>query len=95
MLLDFIARYYKFLWLGLGAIAFLKIILSNIFHGNLEGVNGIVFALFKWFGEDEQEMEDVKSRRLMMRILNLNTLFIYLMILVIVLATFLPTLFGR
>ena len=31
MLLDFIARYYKFLWLALGAVAFLKIILSTIF----------------------------------------------------------------
>lgn len=95
MLLEFIARYYKFLWLGLGAIAFLKIILSHFFHGNLEGVNGIFFALFKWYGEDEQEMEDVGRRRFTMRIHNLITLFMYFMILVVVLATILPLVLAR
>jgi hypothetical protein len=95
MLLDLIVRYYTFLLLGLAAIAFLKVILSNIFHGDLEGVNGIVFALFKWYGDDEQEMEDDSRRRTMMRIHNLITLFLYAMILVVLLATILPIMFPH
>ena len=94
MLLDLLARYYKFLWLGLGAVAFLKVILSNIFHGDLEGVNGIVFALFKWYGEDEQEVEDVGRRRLIMRVHNLITAFLYLMILVVIAASVVLSLFS-
>jgi hypothetical protein len=84
MLLELIARYYKFLWLALAVVAFLKVILSNIFHGDLEGVNGIIFALFKWYGEDEQEIEDASRRRLIMRIHNLITAFLYLMLLVVI-----------
>lgn len=94
MLLDLIARYYKFLWLALGAVAFLKVILSNIFHGDLEGVNGIIFALFKWYGEDEQEVEDVGRRRLIMRIHNLVTAFLYLMILVVIAASVVLSVFS-
>ena len=95
MLLDLIARYYKFLWLALGAVAFLKVILSNIFHGDLEGVNGILFALFKWYGDDEQEMEDAGRRRLTMRIHNLITAFLYLMILVVIATSIVLSLFSH
>jgi len=94
MLLDLIAQYYKYLWIALGAVAFLKIMISLIFNGSLEGINGIIYALFKWYGEEEQEMEDVGTRRTMMRIHNLVTLFIYLMILIIIGATLLPMVLG-
>lgn len=95
MLLELIARYYKYFWLALGAVAFLKVILSNLFLGDLEGVNGIFYALFKWYSDDEQEMEDVSRRRFIMRIHNLITLFLYFLVLVVVLATFLPLILGR
>lgn len=94
MLLDLIAQYYKFLWIALGAVAFLKIMISLVFNGSLEGINGIIYALFKWYGEEEQEMEDVGSRRTMMRMHNLVTLILYLMILVIIGATLLPMVLG-
>ena len=95
MLLDLIARYYKFLWIAVGAVAFFKIILFNFFNGNLEGVNGILYALFKWYGEEEQEMEDVARRRMTMRFLNLITIGIYFLLLVGIMATLLPLIFGR
>lgn len=94
MLLDLIAQYYKFLWIALGAVAFLKIMISLVFNGSLEGINGIIYALFKWYGEEEQEMEDVGSRRTMMRLHNLITFAIYFIILVIIGATVLPMVLG-
>jgi len=95
MLLELIARYYKFLWLAFAAIAFVKIILSYSFHGTLEGVNGILYALFKWYGEEEQEMEDLGPRRTMMRFHNVVTLMLYGILLVILLATVVPKILGR
>jgi hypothetical protein len=94
MLLDLIAQYYKLLWIALAAVAFLKIIISIIFNGSLEGINGIIFALFKWYNEEEQEMEDIGRRRMMMRIHNLVTLLLYFMVLVIIAATVLPKALG-
>ena len=95
MLLEFIARYYKFFWLALGAICLIKILLASLFHGSLEGMNGVVYALFKWYGEEEQEMEDVPGRRTMMRIHNIVTLMIYGAMLLVLLATLLPMFIGR
>lgn len=95
MLLEFIARYYNLLWIALAIIAFTKIIMSYSFQPNLEGVNGVLYALFKWYGEEEQEMEDFGPRRTTMRLLNIITLFIYGMLLVIVLATVFAALLRR
>ncbi|MCY7422987.1 MAG: hypothetical protein LH478_14740 [Chitinophagaceae bacterium] len=90
MLLEFIVRYYKVFWIAFGMIAFLKIILAYVFHGGLQGINGVIFALFKWFNEEEQEIEDIPSRRTMMRILNIITLIVYGVMLFILIATLLP-----
>ena len=95
MLLELIARYYKFLWIAFGAVAFIKVILSYYFHGNLEGTTGILYALFKWYGDEEQEMEDFGPRRTMMRIHNIVTLMIYGILLIILIATLLPMFLGR
>ena len=89
MLIELIARYYNFLWIALAAVAFVKIILSYSFHGNLEGVNGVIYALFKWYGEEEQELEDFGRRRTMMRIHNVVTLIIYLIFFIMIVAIFL------
>jgi hypothetical protein len=94
MLLDLIAQYYKLLWIAFGAVAFLKIIISIAFNGSLEGINGIIYALFKWYGEEEQEMEDIGRRRMMMRVHNLVTLLLYFTILTIVAATVVPMVLG-
>lgn len=95
MLLELIARYYKFLWLALAAVAFIKIILSYAFQGKLEGVNGILFALFSWYSEEEQELEEFGTRRTTMRFLNIITLCMYGVLLMIMLASLLPRIFGR
>ncbi|HEX8462176.1 MAG TPA: hypothetical protein VF623_12130 [Segetibacter sp.] len=95
MLLDLISRYYKFFWLAFTAIALLKIILSYSFHGGLEGLNGIFYAMFKWYGEEEQEMEDDEARRTTMRLHNIITLSLYGILLLILVAFLLPIIFGR
>ncbi len=77
MLIDFIARYYKFLWLALTAIGFVKILLSYSFNAHLEGINGMIYALFKWYNDDEQQLEDFAPRRTMMRVHNIVTLTMY------------------
>ena len=73
-----------------GMIAFVKVMLAYVFHGGLQGINGVLFALFKWFNEEEQEIEDIPSRRTMMRILNIITLIVYGVMLFILIATLLP-----
>ena len=95
MLLELIARYYKLFWIIFGLIAFIKIILAYIFHGGLQGMNGVLFAMFNWFNEEEQEIEDVPSRRTMMRILNIVTLLVYGGMAFLLVATLLPMFLGR
>lgn len=95
MLVELLARYYKLLWLALIAIAFLKLILSYAFHGTLEGLNGILYALFKWYGEEEQELEDNHRRRTMMRFHNIVTLMLYGIILVILVVSLLERILAR
>ncbi len=90
MLLELIARYYKFFWIAFGMIAFIKIILAYVFHGGLQGMNGVVFALFKWFNDEEQEVEDIPSRRTLMRMINVVTVLVFLMLVLIFAATLLP-----
>lgn len=95
MLLEYIARYYHYLWLLLTVLALLKIILSYSFQENLEGVNGLLYALFKWYGEEEQELEDYKSRRTIMRLHNIVTLGIYGTIAIMIIAYFVRQIFSR
>lgn len=86
MLLDYIARYYKFLWLALIGVAFLKIILSYSFNDKIKGIHNILFALFKWYSVEEQEMEDYEPNRVIMRFHNIITLTIYIIILLLIIA---------
>jgi hypothetical protein len=93
MLLELIARYYKYLWIAFGAIGLIKILLTYFFSQG-EGIN-FVLALFKWFGEDEQEVEDEPSRRSMMKTLNFVTVLVYILLLVIIAATLLLFILKR
>lgn len=95
MLLDYIGRYYHYLWLLLTVLALLKIILSYSFQENLEGLNGLFYALFKWYGEEEQELEDYRSRRTIMRLHNMVTLGIYGTIAIMIVAYFIRQIFSR
>jgi len=92
MLLEIIARYYKYLWIAFGVIALIKLLLTYVFA---EGGINFVIALFNWYGSDEQEVEDDPSRRSMMKTLNLVTVIIYTLLLVIVAATLLLFILKR
>ena len=86
MLLDYIARYYKFLWLALIAISLIKILLSYSFNDKIRGIQSILFALFKWYGIEEQEMEEYEPNRIIMRFHNIITLLIYFTITLLIVA---------
>jgi hypothetical protein len=90
MLLELISKYYNLLWILFFVIIGLKILLAYLFHGELEGSTGVVFALFKWYNEDEQELADTPGRRTMMRFHNVVTIGIYLSLLIVIGATLLP-----
>ena len=94
MLIELVARYYRFLWLAFAAIGFVKIIISFSFNHNLKGINGILYGLFKWYNEDDQEMEDLGPRRITMRFHNMVTLLLYFIILLIVAASMLTMFIG-
>ncbi len=95
MLLDYIARYYKFLWLALIAISLIKILLSYSFNEKIRGMQSILFALFKWYGIEEQEMEDYEPNRIIMRFHNIITLLIYLTITLLIVAISLAKIFSH
>lgn len=95
MLVELLARYYKLLWLALIAIAFLKLVVSYAFHAGFEGLNGVLYALFHWYGEEEQELEDDVKRRTIMRFLNILTLMLYGMLLVILVVSLLQRILAR
>lgn len=89
MLLELIARYYKFLWFALIVIALVKLILAYSFDESLQGINGLLYALFNWYGEEEQELEDEPKRRKLMRYHNVITITQYGMLLIILIVTLL------
>jgi hypothetical protein len=95
MLLEYIAIYHKYLWLLLIAFSSLKLVLSYSFIENLQGVQGALYALFKWYGQEEQELEDQPSRRTVMRFHNLVTFAIYFILVIILIATILTKTIGH
>jgi hypothetical protein len=90
MLLELISKYHTWLIIFFIGVVLVKIVMSYLFHDNLEGTNGFLFAIFKWYTEENQEFEELASRRFMMRIHNIVTLLIYLLILLIIVVTVLP-----
>ena len=86
MLLDYVGRYYKFLWLALIAVTILKIILSYSFNEKIRGVHNVLYAVFKWYGFEEQEMEDFEPRKTVMRFHNIITLLMYFTLVLLIIA---------
>lgn len=86
MLIYYVAQYYKFLLLASVIFITFKIIISFSFNENLRGMHGLLFAIFKWYDEQEQEAEDNDSRRITMRVHNIVTLFVYFSLILIILA---------
>lgn len=95
MIVKLLASYYLYFWLLLCIIVIIKVLLSFTFNKHLEGFNGLVFAVFKWYGEEDQEMSESNTRRTIMRLNNVITLSMYatlgLIILVSLLPMFIPT----
>ncbi len=94
MLLKNLASYYHYFWLLLGAIVGFKILLSFLFNKHLEGLSGLIFAIFKWYNEEDQEMADPPKARTLMRFYNVVTVGMYFVLLVIILSSILPMFLG-
>ena len=94
MLLKNLSVYYHYLWLLLGAIVGLKILLSFLFNKHLEGLSGFIFAIFKWYNEEDQEMAETAGSRTMMRFYNVVTAGMYFVLLIIILSSILPMFIG-
>lgn len=90
MLVKLIASYYHYLWLLLTAVIGIKILLSFLFNKHLEGFQGLIYAIFKWYGEEDQEMEELASRKTMMRIYNVFTAGMYFVLFIIIIASLIP-----
>lgn len=58
-------------------------------------MQSILFALFKWYGIEEQEMEDYEPNRIIMRFHNIITLLIYLTITLLIVAISLAKIFSH
>ena len=92
MLLELIGRYYKYLWVVFGLIAVGKILLSYTLTHTYPA---LVFAIFKWYNSDEQQIEEDKQQRFVMKTLNLITVLLYFTLLVALAATLLLAILGK
>ncbi len=90
MLFKTIASYYHYFWLLLAAVVGLKVLLSFIFNSHLEGFQGLLYSIFKWYGEDDQQMEDLSSKKTQMRMLNILSFAMYLILFFIILFSLVP-----
>lgn len=94
MLLKNIASYYHYFWLLFGAIVGFKILLSFLFNKHLEGLSGLIFAIFKWYNEEDQEMAETTGARTMMRFYNVITAGMYFVLFIIIMSSILPLFMG-
>lgn len=94
MLLKNLASYYHYFWILLGAIIGLKILLSFLFNKHLEGLAGLIFAIFKWYNEEDQEMAESAKARTTMRFYNVVTLAMYFVLVIIILSSVVPMFLG-
>lgn len=90
MLVKLLGSYYHYFWLLLAAVVGFKILISFLFNKRLEGLTGLIFATFKWYGEEDQEMAEYPKDRTIMRFLNIITLGIYFCLLLVILSSLLP-----
>jgi hypothetical protein len=86
MLLELIARYFKYLWIAFGLIAFSKIILTHFFLETLENFNGLLYSLFRWYGSNELELEEASNAKAMMQVENVLTVLMYISLVLIIVA---------
>lgn len=90
MLLKLISQNYIYLWLILFAVLGLKILLSFVFNKNLEGFQGLLYSIFKWYNNDDKDLAESDKKRILMSVYNLMTMSIYIILGLIVLFSILP-----
>lgn len=90
MIIQQINAYYHHVWLLLGGVAAIKIILTFIFNQQMEGMNGIILSIFKWHGDQDQEMASSNLARFVFRITNILTIVIYVLLGTVILMSILP-----
>ena len=67
-----------------------RLLNKNEINKRLEGLMGLIFAIFKWYGEEDQEMAEYPKHRTVMRFHNVVTLGIYFALLLVILSSLLP-----
>lgn len=90
MLLKLISQYYIYLWLILIAVLGFKILLSFVFNKNLEGFQGLLYSIFKWYNNDDKDLAESDKKRILMSVYNLMTISIYIILGLIILFSILP-----
>lgn len=90
MLIQKLHYYFHYLWFLLAGVVILKIFLHYLLNTHLEGFSGFLFATFKWFGEQDQELEESTNKKTLMRVLNVITIGIYFVIALMLLLYFIP-----
>ncbi len=78
----------------LAVLVIIKVIMGYLFNDHLEGTGGFLFAVFKWYGEEDQHFEELASRRFMMRVHNIFTFGIYFMMILILIVSVIPMFLG-
>jgi hypothetical protein len=90
MLLKLITAYYHYLWIAFAILVLFKTVLSFLFNRNLEGLQGFLYAVFKWYNEDDKDMAETNKRRFVMQVSNVFSVLIYIFLGIIILLSILP-----
>lgn len=61
-----------------------------MFNRNLEGFQGWLYAIFKWYSDDDKDMAESTKRKSLMGIINLLSVMMYLSLGAIILFSILP-----
>jgi len=90
MLLKLISQYYIYLWLLMAVVIGIKILLTFFFNKNVEGFQGLLYSIFKWYNQDDMDMAEGNKRKKLMSFYNLLTVAMYFMLGLIILFSILP-----
>jgi len=87
-MLQLVGSYYKWVVLLSGMLVVLKLVLAYWYYGKIQGVIGIFYAIFKWYGPYQREMAETDQQLNYMRLQNLVSLVLYILIALIVVFNF-------
>ena len=87
-MLQLMGSYYKWVLLLSVMLGLIKLVLANWYYGKIQGVIGVFYAIFKWYGPYDREMVDTNLQLNYMRLQNLLSITIYLLVTFILLFNF-------